>query len=170
MQSYIVSDTFRSARNLTFAIIILFSTINQVLSSKSFSLSGGFLTLFSSRTIHRHSTVSKGRIRSRSAGAFRRAAFKGQTPAETLREVGGRQSRRMDEKIQTSATSPNFRVVDHRSTGYWKPLDHGWCRLGAGKREGEKSHACATFCTRSSVPKSIYIATWFILRLCKYCI
>ncbi|EGI66835.1 hypothetical protein G5I_04641 [Acromyrmex echinatior] len=72
-----------------------------------------------------HSTVSKGRTRNRSAGAFRRAAFKGQTPVGTLREVGRRQSRRMDEKIQTSAASSNFWVVDHRSTGYRRPLDHG---------------------------------------------
>lgn len=38
----------------------------------------------------RHSTASRGRTRSRSAGASKRAAFKGQTPAGTSRrEVGG---------------------------------------------------------------------------------
>lgn len=116
--------------------------------------------------LFRHSTVSKGRTRSRSAEAFRRAAFKGQTPAETLTEVGGRQSRRMDEKIQTSAASPNFRVVDHRSTGYRRPLDHGWWRLGAGGGATRLCHVLHAF----KRTKVIYIATWFTLRLCKYCI
>lgn len=90
---------------------------------KSFTLSDS--SLYFRLDLFRHSTVSKGRIRSRSAGAFRRVAFKGQTPVGTLREVGRRQSRRMDEKIQTSAASSNFRVVDHRSTGYRRSLDHG---------------------------------------------
>lgn len=160
-KSYTVSDTFPLNENLTLAAIILFSTVNQVPASKSFSLSDS--SLYFRLGLFRHSTVSKGRTRSRSAGAFRRAAFKGQTPAGTLREVGGRQSRRMSEKIQTSAASPNFRVVDHRSTGYRRPLDHGWCWLGAGTRSKREATRLCHVLHAFERTKVIYIATWFTL-------
>lgn len=143
--------------------IILFSTVNQahLPLSKSFALS----SLYFRFGLFRHSTVSKGRTRSRSAGAFRRAAFKGQMPAGTLREVGRRQSRRIDEKIQTSAASPNFQVVDHSSTGYKRPLDHGdW-----ETREGGATRLCHVLHAIKRT-KVIYITTWFTLHLCKYCI
>lgn len=124
---------------------------------KSFTLSDS--SLYFRLGLFRHSTVSKGRTRSRSAGAFRRAAFKGQTPAGTLREVGGRQSRRMDEKIQTSTASPNFQVVDHRSTGYRRPLDHGMMKTGSREtREGGATRLCHVLHAFKRT-KVIYIAT-----------
>lgn len=153
--------------------MILFSTVNQV--PPSLPLCSRLVVRVSSLYfrlgLFRHSTVSKGRTRSRSAGAFRRAAFKGQTPAGTLREVGRRQSRRMDERIQTSAASPNLTgsstIVQQGIGGPWTTADGDWARVdgdgGGATRLCHVLHAIKR-------TKVIYIATWFTLRLCKYCI